>query len=193
MENMRSLRKINKGLIATIIVVCILTIYLVSVEMDRKQQKGKIESVCKEYLHAYDTIMAIPEQEREDLDKYVEKAKNTIKPYLLDKKEVVDLQMKWLTDSLKQEKENEQFIKTQTNELTKISKYQFDNDQVRVILETKLTKEVENSQGEVHHNTSNSLNDEIILKKEGDTWKVVYASLSSVATIFPETVMYKSF
>ena len=44
---MRSLRKINKGLIATIIVVCILTIYLVSVEMDRKQQKGSTAITCK--------------------------------------------------------------------------------------------------------------------------------------------------
>lgn len=184
---MRILKKINKGVIATFIVVFILTMHLMSIEMDRKQQKGKIETACRAYLQTIDTIMTIPETDRKDIDGYIEKVKTTIQPHLVDKKEVLDLQMKWITQALEQEKETEQFIKSQESEIVKMARYQFDNDQVTVSITGKQSKEIESAQTQEIHTSKSDTSDEIVLKKEGDTWKIVYANLSDVTMALQAT------
>lgn len=184
---MRILKKINKGVIATFIVVFILTMHLMSIEMDRKQQKGKIETACRSYLQTIDTIMTIPEADRKDIDGYIEKVKTTIQPHLVDKKEVLDLQMKWITQALEQEKETEQFIKSQESEIVKMARYQFDNDQVTVSITGKQSKEIESAQTQEIHTSKSDTSDEIVLKKEGDTWKIVYANLSDVTMALQAT------
>jgi len=155
--------------------------------MDRKQQKGKIQTACQEYLQTIDTIMEIPEAERKDIKAYAEKMQETIKPQLIDKQEVVDLQMKWLTNALEQEKETGQFIKTQKSEISKMERYQFDNDQVTVQITGKQSKEIESVQTQEVHTSKSDTMDEIVLKKEGDTWKVVYANLSGVTMAMQPT------
>lgn len=58
---MKYLRKINKGLILTILVIAILSIYLVSVEAKRNAAKSEIEKVVKEYIQLVNKYAVLEE------------------------------------------------------------------------------------------------------------------------------------
>lgn len=57
---MKILRKINKGLILTIIVLLVLIIYLVNLEVKRNAEKPKIEQVCNEYIELMNKYASMP-------------------------------------------------------------------------------------------------------------------------------------
>ena len=50
---MKFLKKINKGLVLTILVLLGLIIYLINVEVTRNKVKPEIEKICKEYIDEY--------------------------------------------------------------------------------------------------------------------------------------------
>ena len=47
---MKLLKKINKGLVLTVIVLVALIIYIVTVEISRSNEKPNIETACKDYI-----------------------------------------------------------------------------------------------------------------------------------------------
>ena len=59
---MKVLKKINKGLILTIIVVVVLVIYLIGVEKQRDSDKTEIKNTCQEFLGFIDRYTVLPEE-----------------------------------------------------------------------------------------------------------------------------------
>ena len=59
---MRILKKINKGLILTIIVLVVLIIYLTNVEKQRGADKPAIQKACEEYIALTDKYVVLPEE-----------------------------------------------------------------------------------------------------------------------------------
>jgi len=59
---MKFLSKINKGLVLTIIVLIILSIYLANIEIKRKSAKPEIEKVVKEYIALTNEYAVLPEE-----------------------------------------------------------------------------------------------------------------------------------
>ncbi len=57
---MKIFKKINKGLVLTVIVLTILVVYLICVEVKRNNEKPNIESACKDYIETINEFAVIP-------------------------------------------------------------------------------------------------------------------------------------
>ncbi len=58
---MKLLKKINKGLVLTVIVLVALIIYIVTVEISRNNEKPNIETACKNYIETINKYSTYPE------------------------------------------------------------------------------------------------------------------------------------
>lgn len=58
---MKLLKKINKGLVLTVIVLLALIIYIVTVEISRNKEKPNIEAACKNYIETINKYAVLPE------------------------------------------------------------------------------------------------------------------------------------
>ena len=59
---MKFLKKINKGLVLTIIVILALVVYLVEVERQREDDKTEIRGACEEFIDVTDKYLVLPEE-----------------------------------------------------------------------------------------------------------------------------------
>ena len=187
---MKIWKKINKGLILTIIVVVILIIYLEQVERQRELDKTAIKTACNEYIKMVDSLIILPEdlQEysqnltQEDENKLKENINNELKKVMIDNQDAIDIQSQFIYETLKQANENK--ITTKCNKtIEKITKYEFDGDQVIVNFSSNLNTSykqmnLETNTEEEKENIQSIYGEEITLQKIGGLWKIVYSNLN---------------
>lgn len=192
---MRKLRKINKGLILTIIVLVLLISYLVSQEIQRGKEKDNIIKASEQYLSLLDKYSMLPEEYRtvkstiskEEFKKYIESFKSEAKQYVISNDKALEIQSKVVASNLEQTEMSDTSVTTKFNrKIRKIKKYEFDDDQVTVTLENYVEKDVKAIDYQTEEETTSSKNytaseDSMTLKKEGDQWKVVYANLQQMS------------
>lgn len=202
---MRYLKKINKGLVLTVIVLLILIIYLVAVEVGRNADKPDIEKACKEYIATLDKYAVMPESVQKlygasdienkasindnvskTIDNKMVELENELKSKMIDNELAVKMQ-KDAVSSYVQNNNNvfETVVTAFNRDITKIKKFAFDDDQVTVTLDTKVSQDIkylEFAETETKElskkNDFNLQGETITLKKVDGTWKVVYASLT---------------
>ena len=58
---MKNLKKINLGLLLTIITLLAVTIYSINIEAQRKSSKDEIKKTCEEYIDVVDKYLVLPE------------------------------------------------------------------------------------------------------------------------------------
>lgn len=58
---MKLLKKINKGVVLTVIVLLVLIIYIVTLEIKRNSEKPNIEEACKDYIELINKYAVLPE------------------------------------------------------------------------------------------------------------------------------------
>ena len=197
---MNLLKKINKGLILTIIVLLILGIYLFVVESKRNEAKPEIEEIVKEYIAIVNKYSVVPEDMQkiqvptsneeftrinEEMDKkvdeYLNKYEAELKEKMIDNKEVVDMQKDAMKSFLDNANNYFQEVVTKYNrEIVKIRKYAFDEDQVTVTLETSTeieNKYLDEGNEKVRKENPTSKDETITLQLVDGKWKVVYADL----------------
>lgn len=202
---MRYLKKINKGLVLTVIVLLILIIYLVAVEVGRNADKPDIEKACKEYIATLDKYAVMPEsvqklygasdiENKSSIDDNVSKnidnkmveLENELKSKMIDNELAVKMQKDAVSSYVKNNNNVFETVVTAFNrDITKIKKFAFDDDQVTVTLDTKVSQDIkylEFAETETKElskkNDFNLQGETITLKKVDGTWKVVYASLT---------------
>lgn len=187
---MKIWKKINKGLILTIIVVVILIIYLEQVERQRELDKTAIRTACNEYIKMVDSLIILPEdlQEysqnltQEAENKLKENINNELKKVMIDNQDAIDIQSQFIYETLKQANENK--ITTKCNKtIEKITKYEFDGDQVIVNFSSNLNTSykqmnLETNTEEEKENIQSIYGEEITLQKIGGLWKIVYSNLN---------------
>ena len=187
---MKIWKKINKGLILTIIVVVILIIYLEQVERQRELDKTAIRTACNEYIKMVDSLIILPEdlQEysqnltQEDENKLKENINNELKKVMIDNQDAIDIQSQFIYETLKQANENK--ITTKCNKtIEKITKYEFDGDQVIVNFSSNLNTtykqmNLETNIEEEKENIQSIYGEEITLQKIDGLWKIVYSNLN---------------
>lgn len=188
---MRILKKINKGLILTIIVLVVLIIYLTNVEKQRGADKPAIQKACEEYIALTDKYVVLPEDMRtftgkiskENEEKLKKELREELEKQMIKNDEAIEIQYEYLLDELKNGYRTENEVRTKNKRtITKISNYEFDGDQVTVTLKTSVEstyKYIEEDTGteKERQNTTTSTNDEIILQKVDGQWKVVYSNM----------------
>jgi len=183
---MKILKKINKGLILTILVVLTLTIYLVRVEKQRKSDKETIRKSCEEFIEFSDKYLAYPEEMQKlaegitDKQKkeHKDKMKTELEKIMINNEEAVKIQYGYLEGMLDNQG-NE--IRTNIDRIiTKIKGYEFDGNQVTVTFNSKVDTDIKYLDGneeKTRKDSFESTNDEIILQKVDDKWKVVSTNL----------------
>lgn len=202
---MRYLKKINKGLVLTVIVLLILIIYLVAVEVGRNADKPDIEKACKEYIATLDKYAVMPESVQKlygasdienkasindnvskTIDNKMVELENELKSKMIDNELAVKMQKDAVSSYVKNNNNVFETVVTAFNrDITKIKKFAFDDDQVTVTLDTNVSQDIkylEFAETETKElskkNDFNLQGDTITLKKVDGTWKVVYASLT---------------
>ena len=188
---MKILKKINKGLILTIIVLVALITYLTNVEKQRESDKQDIRKVCEEYIALTDKYVVLPEDmqtftgkiSKENEERLKKQLREELEKQMINNEEAIEIQNGYLFDELKNGYRTENEVRTKNKRtITKISSYEFDGDQVTVTLRTtiettyKYIEEITGTEKE-RQNTVSSTNDEIILQKVEGQWKVVYSNM----------------
>ena len=188
---MRVLRKINKGLLLTIIVVAVLVIYLTNLEKQREADKVDIKKACEDFIALTDKYVVLPEDMRtytgeiskEKKEKIETQLKDALKKQMVDNDKAVEIQYEYLVDKLQNGYETENEVKTGNKRtITKISGYEFDGNQVTVTLRTSTETTYKYKDGftgeeKERKDTNTNSGDEIVLQKVDGKWKIVYSYL----------------
>lgn len=200
---MKLLKKVNKGLMLTLVVLLILVIYLINVESKRNSEKPEIEKTCTEYINLMNKYAIMPkeaqklynvsevsseekeqvkEKSKKDIENSIGKLNEELKTRMINDELAIEMQKDIVEEFVKSS--NDEFVSVITSfnkEISKIRKFAFDDDQVTVTFSSKAdleTKYLENNSEEVtRKSTFNAEEETITLKKIDNTWKVVYADM----------------
>ncbi|OKZ66100.1 MAG: hypothetical protein BHW02_02675 [Clostridium sp. 28_12] len=193
---MKILRKINKGLILTIIVLIALVLYFNNLEKQREAEKTDIKATCEEFIKLTDKYSVLPEDMQiiqkempeERVKKYVGEMRAELEKIMITNTESINIQSQILEENLRNGY-NELEVRTKlSRKIQKISSYEFEGNQVTVNLKDQVERTIKATDGMEEHNENSSFEaskDQIILKKENGKWKVVYANLQ-----FDDTTRY---
>ena len=190
---MKNLKKINLGLLLTIITLLAVTIYSINIEAQRKSSKDEIKKTCEEYIDVVDKYLVLPEDAQvlgEDvknvnLDSFKADMEKELKEKMISDS-AVKIQKEILTDYAENDLLNTEVITTSFDrKITKIKSYSFEGDQVTVSFDAKITikqkyYEVNPENGEkqekVREESRDAKSDMITLEKKDGKWKVVYSN-----------------
>lgn len=182
------MRKVNKGLILTLIVLLALTTYILNVEKQRKADKEDIKKVCEQFISFTDKYTVLQEDMQtldepiaeSKLNEYKKEIKKELEKLMIDNEEAVDLQYKIL-ESVLADGYNELSITTkQTRKINQIKEYKFDGNKVTVKFQNnfeRIGKFFDGNEIQTENKSFDTYSDEIILQKVEGTWKIVYSNL----------------
>lgn len=183
---MKVLKKINKGLILTIIVLAALLIYISGVEKQRDADKPDIRKACEEFIELTDKYVVLPEDmqksevSEEKVNEYVNQMKNDVEKVMISNTEAVKIQEQVIENNLRDGYNALDVRSKMSRKIKKINSYEFDGNQVTVELNdqveivTKVFDEIDSTK---EKETFDASNDEIILQKIDGKWKIVYSNL----------------
>lgn len=183
---MKVLKKINKGLILTIIVLAALLIYISGVEKQRNADKPDIRKACEEFIALTDKYVVLPEDmqksevSEEKVNEYVNQMKNDVEKVMISNTEAVKIQEQVIENNLRDSYNALDARSKMSRKIKKINGYEFDGNQVTVKLNnqveivTKVFGEIDSTK---ETETFDASNDEIILQKIDGKWKIVYSNL----------------
>ena len=115
-------------------------------------------------------------------NKLKENINNELKKVMIDNQDAIDIQSQFIYETLKQANENK--ITTKCNKtIEKITKYEFDGDQVIVNFSSNLNTSykqmnLETNTEEEKENIQSIYGEEITLQKIDGLWKIVYSYLN---------------
>ena len=192
---MKVLKKINLGLVLTIIVVLAVVIYSINVEGERKSSKEEIRKSCEEYIDLIDKYVVLPESAQvfgEDvknvkLDDYFAEMEGKLKEVMVSDS-AVSIEKSIVSDYAQRDLLNTTtFVTSYDKEIIKIKSYEFDGNQVTVAFESRIkikqkymdfNAETGESTEKVKEDTIDGLRETITLEKKEGKWKVVYSDLN---------------
>lgn len=186
---MRLLRKVNKGLILTIIVLILLVTYCICVEKQRNADKTEIKKVCEKFINLADKYVVAPEKmqntsqelssaNEEEIQKNLN---NELKEIMINNPEAIEIQSSTIMEALKNGYTDKKMKIKNERTITKISNYEFDGNQVEVTFNSTLNvayKYIDNGSEKEKTNTFNNSSELITLQKVDGKWKVVYSNLN---------------
>lgn len=183
---MKVLKKINKGLILTIIVLAALLIYISGVEKQRNADKPDIRKACEDFILLTDKYVVLPEDmqksevSEEKVNEYVNQMKSDVEKVMISNTEAVKIQKQVIENNLRNGYDALDVRSKVSRKIKKINGYEFDGNQVTVKLKdqveivTKVFDEIDSTK---ETETFDASNDEIILQKIDGKWKIVYSNL----------------
>ncbi|MBQ3407601.1 MAG: hypothetical protein IJH12_00155 [Clostridia bacterium] len=191
---MKNLKKINIGLILTIITVLAVVIYSINIENQRKNSKEEVKKCCEEYIDLVNKYSVLPENVQilgEDAKKinvgdFYKEMEEKLKDITISDSAAL-IQKKILSNFVEKDLlDTSIFTINYDRKITKINSYEFDGNQVTVAFECKATIkqkyiEVNLETGEQYErmkeHSIDMPNNSITLENKDEKWKVVYSDL----------------
>ncbi len=192
---MKNLKKINLGLVLTILVILAIVIYSISVEGQRKSSKEEIRKCCEEYVDLVDKYAVLPESaqvfgedvKKVNLDAHFAEMEEKLKEVMVSDS-AASIENSILSDYVQRDLLNTtSFVTSYDKQIVKIKSYDFDGNQVTVAFEAKINikqkymdvnTETGESKERVKEDTIEGIRDTITLEKKDGKWKVVYSDLN---------------
>lgn len=197
---MKYFKKINKGLILTIIAILAVAIYTNILKKQRETEKNKIQTVCNEFIEYTNKYLVYPENmqilnediKAEDREKFYDEAETELRKLMIENDEAVKLQFTYFKSVIEQQN-NKRSIKTKVDrKISKITGFEFDEDQVTVTFNSKIettSKYLDGEEEKIKKDSNETSKDEIILKKVGEQWKVVSSNIQFYGYV-NDTIMF---
>lgn len=192
---MKVLKKINLGLVITIIAIVAIVIYSINVENSRKNAKEEIKKTCEEYIAVTNNYCILPEQYRVvnqnatevDLNAISEQIKNEVGKYTISDK-TAEIQKLNLIESVKNQLIDTSYVTTEySRKIDRITDYKFVENQVTVTFNTSATikqkyNEIDEETGEISERIKESAltnqGESMVLEIKDGKWKVVSTNFS---------------
>ena len=189
---MKVLKKINKGVLLSILVLIILITYIIIVEVRRIGEKDQIKEVCTKYIEFENKYSVMPNEywsnkESINKDDYKKEMANALKEIMIDNEKIYNQQKNIVEDKLEESLLDYNILVKKESKKLNFKSFNFDSDQVEVVIENVLEKETKiipmdepiNINEAVSDNKSEKYDDIITLKRENGVWKVVFADIES--------------
>ena len=194
---MKGLKKINIGLLLTIITVVLVVAYCIHVENARKAAKEDIINACNTYIEATDKFAYLPEEyqvigiKKSDvnLDDYDNRLEKTLKQYTVNDG-VANIEKTVISQIVEtQLMDSDGVVVDFDRKIVNFNSFQFSGNQVTVTFNSKIvvkkkymsvdpeTGEQTEKVGEIRHNAQD---ESIVLEKSGNEWKIVYSNLNYI-------------
>lgn len=199
---MKGLKKINIGLLLTIITIIFVVSYCIHVENTRKAAKEDIMNACNSYIDAMDKYAYLPEEYRVigikradvNLDNYNNELEAELEKHT-STKGVASIEKNILSQIVEtQLMDTSSIVVDFDRKISKISAIQFSGNQVTVTFNSRITVkkkymdiDLENGEEtekikEINHDAAS---ESITLEKIGNDWKVIYANLNFMGGTAP--------
>lgn len=203
---MKFFKKINIGLVLTIIVLLAVVIYSINVENNRKNSKEDIKKACENFIEISNKYSILPTEYRVigedgknvDLSAYYSEIKNELNK-ITTNESATNIQKNIISDNLESQLLNTSSFITEFNKkIVKITSYSFDGNQVSVTFNTKTTvkqkyQDINSETGEpiekVKESSFDNEDESITLERKDGNWKIVCGNLSYSAD---NSLMYNS-
>ena len=189
---MKFLKKINKGVLLSIIVLVCLMTYIVIVEIGRNGQKESIKEACIKYIEFENKYSVMPEEYwtaegKVNKEDYKNEMKTKLKEMMLDNEKIFNQQKSIVENKLDCSLMDSIIPLNKNSKSIVVKSYTFDGDQVEVTIENTLEiEQVLLPQDDIppieelnKTKKTEKYNDIITLKMENGVWKIIYADIET--------------
>jgi len=182
------IRKINRGIIVTYLVIFLVAGYLIFLSINQKQAVPVIKDACQAYVEADAAWRVLPENfidgqtapTDSEVKKYADSLEPEISPYYTDNQSIRENAVGSVYLNLKLQIMTGRIYTSYANNNIKFGAVTFRDNTATVDFTTQtVTEYVDIASGSTEpvRESAESTN-QIILQKEDGKWKIVYASLS---------------
>ncbi len=181
------LKKINRGLILTVVILLSIAIYLVAQSGWQNKEKVKIEEVCRQYINTAVKYRQLPEKYRRDkpdisqgeLENHINNMTKDLEALYAGNELTLKNVINKNKTALESQAAGKDVILSYKKDIVEFSDFIFEGKTVTVNIQTNSVLEVSNAfeQGIPGENISSQTADTITLRNAGREWKIFYADL----------------
>ncbi|MDD2579027.1 MAG: hypothetical protein PHP40_03000 [Eubacteriales bacterium] len=182
------LKKVNRGLILTLVAILAVTVYLTALSIAQNRQKTRIEAICRDYIALEAAWQKLPADidladlplSDEEQAAHFSQLRTELAPYYIQDEQILDLAVQRISDSLRLQMNGGTVLTSYEKTVTAFSGFQFDGQRVTVEITTQTAVEqVDPGRPDaMPQRFAGSITDSITLQREGDTWRLLNASLN---------------
>lgn len=184
---MKFLKKINRGLILTLVVLIAVAIYLVVLSQAQAAAKSEIKNVCERYVVTEISYNMLPEKYRvknpdisqSEIEQYIEDMTNDIRAFYPDDRQSYKHLISRSKASIEHQAKGIEVIYSYQKDILDYDKFVFDGNTVTVTISSNssIQRFDHTANDDIGEKVSTITTDTISLIKKDGEWKVIYANL----------------
>lgn len=193
------MKKINLGLVLTLLTLICLTMFVISEEKSKAEDIANVEEICKEYFNVYNKYSMLEKDDR-NMDKemntdryntYLSEMKQDLSKYISDEK--LDEVYEQYKKRLDQQFYRKYVMKEYNKEFIEIKDYNFNDSYITVVLDVNITMDrdarivsIFNEETNRHEGTitnvsaTQKLMEIIVFEKIGNEYRIILHSMADL-------------